>query len=54
LRGYGKDTVSFGLNTKGGQYARMADKFMDTALKPEDPHYTTKYAKKLGKMMTRN
>lgn len=44
LRGYGKDTVSFGFN-RGGKSVYLADKFISKNLSNEDPEFSTKYAK---------
>lgn len=53
LRGYSKDQVNFGSNTKGGITARFADRFIDSKLAPEDPEFSKKNAKELAKISHR-
>ena len=50
LRGYSKDNVAYGFN-RSPVGVRIADHFINSSLKVEDPYFSEKYGKKLAKLM---
>lgn len=53
LRGYAKEQVNFGSNTKGGITTRFADRFIHSKLAPEDADFSKKNAKELARLNLR-